>query len=272
MAHDDHDPHALTAARIAVSGEAPLPLAAIPRPLPFAAPGSHAQALGAAMDRALALAPSALGTGDVEARRAELARMEALRVLRELSLRADARNVPAHPALRAVALAPQVERPTTALIAIERALSWRASTRRPGTAPHPLTVVLSGPPGVGKSTAAARVVTRWSRPARFVRAREVAALASWESVERNRLGSVPLLAVDEAGLEEGDRAGARIAGLLCERADQPFVTIVVTNLDAAAFRARYVDDRLASRLASQEALGCGWWEEIGGDDLRQVIA
>ena len=135
-------------------------------------------------------------------------------------------------------------------------------------------VVLAGPPGVGKSTAVARLVTRWSRRARFVRAREVAALASWETAPRALLGAVQLLAVDEAGLEEGDRAGARIAGLLCERTDcaacPGAVTVVVTNLDAQAFTARYVDDRLASRLAAQVARGCDWWVELGGEDLRQV--
>lgn len=242
-------------------------------PAPYPAPGDHAAALGAVLDRVVPLARTALAAPDVENRRAELAALEAARIRRELGLRADDRGVPRHPELRAVALAERVERPTMALVAIERALAWRAATRQHGALPQPLVVVLAGPPGVGKSTAVARLVTRWSRRARFVRAREVAALASWETGPRALLGAVQLLAVDEAGLEEGDRAGARIAGLLCERTDcatcPGAVTVVVTNLDAAAFRARYVDDRLASRLDAQERRGCEWWVELGGDDLRQ---
>lgn len=269
MNTDDHS-IASTATPYDPAAEPAAPLTPMARPFSRTpAPGDRAAALGSALDRVVPMLRANADGGDVEARRAEVARLELARFVRELSVRADARGVPQHPGLRAVVLATHVERPSPALLVLERALRWRAETRSPGAAPHPLTVVLAGAPGVGKSSAAARLVARWTRPARFTRAREVAALASWESVERNRLGSAPLLAIDEAGLEEGDRAGARIGGLLCERADQPLVTVVVTNLDGEAFRARYVDDRLASRLASQEALGCGWWEEIGGDDFRR---
>lgn len=273
--HAPHAPAALDAAQVDTA--TPPPADAPRRPhfvsQPYAAPGDQAAALGAVLDRVVPMARAALAHPDVEARRAELLALEAARTRRELSLRADDRGVPRHPELRAVVLAPVVERPTMALVALERAVEWRAATRGAGAPPQPLVMVLAGPPGVGKSTAAARLVTRWSRRARFVRAREVAALASWETGPRALLGAVQLLAVDEAGLEEGDRAGARIAGLLCERTDcaacPGAVTVVVTNLDAAAFRARYVDDRLASRLDAQERRGCDWWVELGGEDLRQ---
>lgn len=74
---------------------------------------------------------------------------------------------------------------------------------------------------------------------------------------------------DEVVLEESDRAGPRVEALLAQRADAGRVTLVATNLDAEAFAARYLTERLRSRLSIEQGRrGQPWWCEVGGVDLR----
>ena len=140
MNTDDHS-IASTATPYDPAAEPAAPLTPMARPFSRTpAPGDRAAALGSALDRVVPMLRANADGGDVEARRAEVARLELARFVRELSVRADARGVPQHPGLRAVVLATHVERPSPALLVLERALRWRAETRSPGAAPHPLTV------------------------------------------------------------------------------------------------------------------------------------
>lgn len=213
---------------------------------------------------------------EFEAERQRLTAMEAARRARELRRAAADRGVPQHPRLLAVALAEQ-PLPTEAVRIVEEALAWRHRETAPGLPPPPLTLVLAGLPGVGKSTVLARTVTRWSRPAFFVTARDVANLPendwSENAITRNRLFAVDLLAVDEAGQEDSRRAGARMEALLSERVNRARVTLVSTNLGEAEFTARYLTDRLRSRLVVEQGRRAQpWWMDVDGEDLRDPAA
>jgi hypothetical protein len=266
----------LMAARAAVSMRpaGPPPVApSAPRPL-MPLPG----ALGHEVANMTARYRSALHARgpEFEAERQRLVEMESARKVRELRRSAADRGVPQHPRLLSVVFADRPF-PTEALRIVEEALSWRHRVTAPGFPPPPLTLVLAGLPGVGKSTVLARTVARWSRSAFFVTARDVANLPendwSENAQTRARLFSVELLAVDEAGQEDSRRAGARMEALLSERVNRARVTLVSTNLDQGEFTARYITDRLRSRLAVEQGRrGQPWWMDVDGEDLRDPAA
>lgn len=250
----------------------PPPMAQGAGPLPFGAPGDLAVPLQSAIAGAQRQYAAAQNNPLVIERRERLAAMERARVMRELHALADDRGVPAHPAIRRVVVAeraPTVE----AMEIVEEALRWQQAQRRAGERPPPVTVVLTGPPGCGKTTTLSRYVARWPTTGRYVLAREIAVLPEndWgeNKAERRRLATVPMLGIDEAGLEESDRAGARLGALMAERLDGPRVTIIATNLGADEFYGRYMNDRLRSRLdVEQGKRGCAWWRDLSAVDYR----
>lgn len=250
----------------------PVPVAGTPprrsEPAPTP-PRNPATVLGDAAARLRAWQESPEGRTHMDRART----LEAERVQRELLERCGTRGVPAHPLIRALVCDPDLPR-TPALVALEEALAWRsAQTTRYGA--PPLVVVLAGPPGVGKTTALARLVARWPRTATMALAREIAeAPGSWDerASARHTLGRVHLLALDEVGAEDGPSAAPRLAALIRERYDRALITVASTNLDAGAFVARYLDDRLVSRLArEQEGAGQGWWCALPDGDLRDPM-
>jgi DNA replication protein DnaC len=124
-------------------------------------------------------------------------------------------------------------------------------------------LALAGPPGTGKSAAAARAILDARKPDRTVSvlldgvstphtfsgepiaARWAQAGDLWSKVYSSEvwheLRRVPALVLDDLGAEppKDERAAAMFAALLCERVDDARKTLVTTNLDDKAFLARY---------------------------------
>lgn len=234
-------------------------------------------ALGASIARAAARYRVALDqrSPEWEQERARLAAMEHARRARDLRRAAAARGVPEHPGILSVILAER-PLPTGAWRAVEDAFAWRQRQTRPGFPSPPVTLVLAGKPGRGKSATLARMVAT-SRSAFFCTARDIATLpeSGWSehTATRRHFISVRLLAIDEAGLEEAARAGARMEAILSERINNGLATLISTNMSFEDFSARYMNDRLLSRLGSEQSeRGQPWWADCMGDDLRDPQA
>lgn len=119
-----------------------------------------------------------------------------------------------------------------------------------------LLLILIGPPGVGKTVAAATVVKdaceRWpwnsqatgqlAEPAAFMPASQLTSLSSFEHVDQERLRylrRVPLLVLDEAGEEATQYGRGLLMTLLSERHAAGRRSVVTSNLTVEAFRERY---------------------------------
>lgn len=130
-------------------------------------------------------------------------------------------------------------------------------------------LVLSGPTGCGKSLAAASVAAN-HRAGTFVRADELVRLFSsmfGEQYERQQgLRDAQLLVVDDLGCEYD--AGRMLPALLdlldARQSAKRHPTIVTTNLTPQAFRERYPNDRLHSRMAELVR-----WEGVLSEDMRR---
>ena len=211
-------------------------------------------------------------SAETEARRARHQREQRAARL-ELSL--QARAVPRDAATRAAVRREPV--PATApLLDVLAGLRWRHSMRlRSGESPG-LVLVCQGPPGCGKSVAAAWVTARWRRDALFLTAEELAAVpdSDWSTHvdARERWRTVDLLTLDDVGAERDGRAAARVASrcgpLLLARYNEGRATLITTNRDARSFCEVYLatdepgetPGRLASRLReAQQGAGCPYW-------------
>jgi DNA replication protein DnaC len=151
-------------------------------------------------------------------------------------------------------------------------------------APRPAFLfTLAGTPGAGKSVAAAAAILGARRPARsssiyidgevvpfsfpevplpgrWVHARELWH-AIWKEDRWAVLGRAAALVIDDVGSEPEDaRATPLIASLLCERVDNGRKTLITTNMDPAAFLARY-----GARVVDRMSNG---WHGIVGPSLR----
>ncbi len=130
-------------------------------------------------------------------------------------------------------------------------------------------LVLAGNAGVGKSAAAAWALSEVGGV--FLPAADLGRLDSAQGRSGRRVGDLVeqalvarLVVLDDAGTEYSGDSGyavARVAELLIARADAGRRTLVTTNLDRAAFLARYGggagDERLRDRLRGQEYVTCG---------------
>lgn len=125
-------------------------------------------------------------------------------------------------------------------------------------------VTLAGPRGRGKTVAAEWAAVESS--GRYVVAQELVRLSQfdpeWAELERD-----PVLAIDEIGAEYmNDAYRANLYALLDARYAHQRKTVLVTNLDASAFRARYCpdpQDRLFERLNT-----AGTWVNLAGESMR----
>jgi DNA replication protein DnaC len=145
---------------------------------------------------------------------------------------------------------------------VKMARSWLATDK-------PL-LVLSGPPGRGKTVAAADALVRVS--GRYTRAGDVARLflAQFGDEVREREALIRerhLLVVDDVGTEmRPDAMGVALIEMLdARRRGQR--TLWVTNLSRGDFEGRYDDSRLRSRMA-QSAVWC----VDNGPDMRRGAA
>ena len=146
--------------------------------------------------------------------------------------------------------------------AVKRAREWWEQRAKPW-------LLLSGPTGCGKSLAAASIPADHVHGT-FVRADEVVRLFSsmfGEQYEQQQsLRQARLLVLDDLGCElDAARMLPALLDLLDARQSaRRHPTIVTTNLTPAAFRERYANDRLNSRMAELVQ-----WEGLTGDDLRR---
>jgi hypothetical protein len=131
--------------------------------------------------------------------------------------------------------------------------------------------VLSGTPGCGKTTAAARWLYLAAKEQRirglWVTAARLARWARYDDAEMAVLLKAPRLVVDDLGTEYLDERGAFMTTfdeLLNERYAHRRPTVITTNLNAEAFRARY-DLRVVDRIRED-----GTFMEIESPSLRSV--
>jgi hypothetical protein len=123
----------------------------------------------------------------------------------------------------------------------------------------PVIAVLSGVPGCGKTTAAARWLYLGATEKRirgfWVTAARLGRWARYDDEEMRRLTHVPRLVVDDLGTEYVDEKGAFMTTfdeLLNERYAHRRPTVITTNLNGDAFKERY-DLRVVDRIREDGA-------------------
>jgi DNA replication protein DnaC len=122
-------------------------------------------------------------------------------------------------------------------------------------------LILSGPAGVGKTFGLGFAVQE--RGGEYVSAQTLVTVGSFDPVWKD-IGFASLLSLDELGAEKRNEAyDASLFALLDARYANQRKTVLATNLDAAAFKARYSDDRLYDRLKK-----AGEWVYVGGSTMR----
>lgn len=129
-------------------------------------------------------------------------------------------------------------------------------------------LVMSGTPGRGKTIAACHAIVE--KRGRYRRAREVCGLFLAQfGDERDELGTIlatgGVLTIDDIGTERDPVAFcAALVDILERRRKRGRRNVWITNLQRAAFEARYDDPRLHSRMAE-----CGTWLVDTGEDMRR---
>lgn len=126
-------------------------------------------------------------------------------------------------------------------------------------------LALVGPKGRGKSVAACWAVAR--RGGLYVESAQNLVTAGTFSPVWTEMETAPLLVVDELGTEyRNDAFEASLYALLNARYARQRKTILVTNLDAVQFKARYGAagmDRLIERIVKG-----GMFETVPGESIR----
>lgn len=139
-----------------------------------------------------------------------------------------------------------------------------------------LILALSGPPGIGKTTAAAwwlleghrRSSTDWVQTTadRFVTAAELARWPRYDEGRMRDLSRARALVIDDLGVEYADKRGAftsMVDEVINLRYGNELPTLITTNLPGAEFKARY-GERLADRIRE-----VGEFMELPGESLRR---
>lgn len=164
--------------------------------------------------------------------------------------------------------APRTDLPAAALSCIDAGIRDTAAVAIVREGVHGA-VVLSGGAGSGKTVAAAwwvvsflRNPDRWRQGLdehevkwrgmlpEFVTAAHLARWERYSDAEMNRLLHSPALVIDDLGVEFSDRGGsfqATLDEVINARYGAELPTVITTNLDGAAFKARY-GERIADRI------------------------
>lgn len=125
-------------------------------------------------------------------------------------------------------------------------------------------LVLAGPAGVGKSVAAAWLVSTFLRSL-FIDQSRLVRRSRYSEGDMAPLEDATLLAIDDLGSEYVDGKGSFLAtvdGLLNARYAEERPTVITTNLGAARFASRY-GERIADRIRE-----VGRFVELRGPSLR----
>lgn len=115
-------------------------------------------------------------------------------------------------------------------------------------------VCISGNPGSGKTTAASNWIAIGGNGL-FVKAARLSRWDRYDNDEMNRLLRASRLVIDDLGTEFQDTKGNFMAILdevVDVRYDHSRPTVITTNLDAEAFKARY-GERIADRIREKGA-------------------
>lgn len=130
----------------------------------------------------------------------------------------------------------------------------------------PSLVVLSGPPGVGKSVALG--VATWRARGRMLSTQDVFRVSSFAESEWRDLRTTHLLALDEAGAEHmTDHLRANLLSVISGRMDDGARTVIATNLAQAEFAERFFSGAL-SRLRDRFRAAARW-APLQGSSLRR---
>jgi len=128
-------------------------------------------------------------------------------------------------------------------------------------------IAMAGPPGCGKSVAAAWCVGKANQGALFVTARELLRVSVYDGEQMSRLERAPLLALDDLGAEFADTKGmfsVLVDALVDARHSELRPTVLTTNLKVEAFRQRY-GDRVVDRIRDGRFYQCAEGSLRGGN-------
>ncbi len=204
-------------------------------------------------------------TGD-DLWRAAIARVE------ELAELAEERAIPEERDLRHLVFEPSPPA-IPSFRAVESALRWHHAQAAG------CLLVVSGPPGTGKSCALAWTIVREGSSARYVSACDLFS----PSLVDSALCDVQVLGVDDLGFER-TVAPEYVAGFLARRHALGRCTLVTTHLTREAFFERYLavpnGRRLAGRLTQLQGRAVGaespgpggldWYVAVEGESLRKI--
>lgn len=142
--------------------------------------------------------------------------------------------------------------------AVQKALAWDYSARN--------VAVLSGPPGTGKTVAAATWMLHTTWGMQFVRSATFAASSRYDHETRDRWFGASGLVLDDLGAEYLDGKGSFMVDL-DELVDTYYGNrrplIITTNLTADEFKKRY-GNRVEDRIRE-----CAQWITVTGSSMRR---